>query len=255
MRWLFELVWLFIRLNTRRTMMIFVGLVQPVFTVWLYALNWPPAFSGAEAFWYILVNAGLVNSWTILVFSTLSEVDRDRWTGLLGQYLPMPTPLLGIMTVRTLANFLFLCVSLAMTAMLACIVVRPEAGDLLSRAWVWLLLTMVAITLIAVLFSMIVAMTVRGRVIMNFIDYPVVFVSALGFSATLFPSLLTKFALCLPQGFLAEMARYKAGVAPISPAELVWWPAPVLVGLSLFALAATLLRQMQRTLLAQGNLA
>ncbi|WP_299555951.1 hypothetical protein [uncultured Tateyamaria sp.] len=74
MRRMAELVWLFIRLNIRRTMMIFVGVVQPVFTVWLYALNRPAGFDGAQDFWFILVNAGLVNSWTILVFSTLGAI-------------------------------------------------------------------------------------------------------------------------------------------------------------------------------------
>ena len=236
-------------------MMVFVGLVQPLFTVWLYALNQPPALSLPEGFWFILVNAGLVNSWTILVFSALSEVDRDRWTGLLGQYLSMPTPLIEIMTIRTLANFLFVCISLAVTALLAFFVIRPEAGMLLSPVWGWLLLAMLAITLIAVLFSMVVAMTLRGRVIMNFIDYPVVFVSALGFSATLFPDIMARFALCLPQGFLAEMARFTAGISPVSPAELVWWPTPVLTGFGLVCLAATLLRLMQRRLLTRGTLA
>lgn len=235
-------------------MMIFVGAVQPIFTVWLYTLNLPSGLDDGQAFWFILINAGLVNSWTILVFSTLSEIDRDRWTGLLAQYISVPTQLVEIMSIRTLANFCFVFLSLIVTAGLTFIVIGPDSAALFSTSWFWLVLALVSITLLAVLFSMIVAMTVRGRTIMNFIEYPVVFVSALGFSVTLFPNILTQIALCLPHSFLAEMARFSAGVSPINPMELGWSMSPVMTTIGLVALGGALLSKMQKRLLEKGAL-
>ena len=51
------IVGIYLRLNLRRKMMVFVGLVQPIFTITLYWLNLPAALVASDtAFWFITAN-------------------------------------------------------------------------------------------------------------------------------------------------------------------------------------------------------
>ena len=247
------IVGIYLRLNLRRKMMVFVGLVQPIFTITLYWLNLPAALVASDtAFWFMLINASLVNGWSILVFSSLSELDRDRWTGLLAQYLTVPLPLAALIGIRTVANFAFVLLSLLVSAALAFALARPALSALASPVWLWLLAALACLALMSVLFSFGIATTPRGRAIMNFVEYPFIFLSGIGFSVALLPLPLAVLAASMPQGWLSEMLRYKAGIVATGPQALVPWLAPVLVGMAITGLGFMAYHLMQRRLQASG---
>lgn len=248
-----DLVLIYLRLNLRRKMMVFVAFVQPVFTVTLYWLNIPPAIDDpSRAFWFMVANASLVNGWSILVFSSLSELDRDRWTGLLAQYLTVPVPLGVLIGVRTLANFIFVLISMLMSAALAAVLSMPPVSVVASPVWLWLFAVLACLALTSVLFSFGIATAPRGRAIMNFIEYPFIFVSGIGFSVALLPVPLAAFAASMPQGWLGETLRHRAGIVAAGPDALVPLFAPLIVTALMLAAGVASYRVMQRRLRSDG---
>lgn len=225
---------LFFLSTFRRHMMLFIAFIQPFFMVTIFHAMGSYE-TDIQSFWFVLVNSSLIVTWGIFVFSTLSDIDRDRWTGVLRYYSISPTPTLAVFFYRLLSNLVFALFAVALILALCFLLYRPNVVDIFSPAWGLLALDITLIALFSGVIAGIVAMTHHSRVIMNFIEYPIIVLSGLGFTIGILPTFMQKFAFIFPFGFVSELVRIETGISRTTLEPLDYWFLPVL-GFVLLAL-------------------
>lgn len=257
MRNLLGLAWYNWLCSQRRAMMQFIIYLQPVFNTILYALANPyTKDEPVKAFWFVVINGSLLNIWGINVFATISDIHRDRWTGMLTAVRLSTTPLMVIFVVRAITNTLHGLTSLLMFAVMAYVLYRPDINSVfLTLAWPILISSFFLIALFSLLFAAVVAMSPQAHHIMNFIEYPVFIVAGIGFTIGLLPIFMQWFALLMPFGYFAELARTWVGISLIDSVQLqsyFWLP---IIGLFIIALIGTFqLKIMEKKLSETGNI-
>jgi ABC-type polysaccharide/polyol phosphate export permease len=252
---LLHLAWYNWLCSQRRAMMQFIIYLQPVFTTALYAMANPYSDNApGKAFWFVVINGSLLNIWGINVFATISDIHRDRWTGMLSATRLSVTPLLTVFIIRALTNTLHGAVSLAMFAAFAWVLYQPDWVMVLDgRVWALLAFAFTLIAVFSLLFATIIAMSPHSHHIMNFIEYPVFIIAGIGFTVGLLPTAMQWFALMLPFGYVAESARSIAGISlsSLAPFDVIWLPA--FGGILIALIGLQQMKHMERKLAETGN--
>lgn len=242
--------------SQRRAMMQFIIYLQPVFTTILYTLANPyTGESATKAFWFVVINGSLLNIWGINVFATISDIHRDRWTGMLSATRLSITPLMTIFIVRAITNTIHGFASMLLISVLAFVWFQPELSMILnSPVWWLLVLAFFLIAGFSLLFAAVIAMSPHSHHIMNFIEYPVFIVAGVGFTVGLLPLFMQWFALMLPFGFVAEFARHIEGISLAYTADFssVFW-LPIFGSFLILLIGILQMRTMERNLAETGN--
>jgi ABC-type polysaccharide/polyol phosphate export permease len=207
-----------------------------------------------KAFWFVVINGSLLNIWGINVFATISDIHRDRWTGMLAATRLSVTPLLTLFIIRALTNTIHGLVSLLIFATYAWLLYQPEWSTILDiRIWSLVGLSFMLIAAFSLLFATIIAMSAHSHHIMNFIEYPVFILAGIGFTVGLLPPFMQWFALALPFGFSAEFARSLAGISlsHLAFTDILWLP--VLGAIVIGFIGLHQMNLMERTLAETGN--
>jgi ABC-2 type transport system permease protein len=200
----------------KRNIMIFVVYVQPLFLLVMYILASPfGADALQKAYWFVVINGSVLSCWSINVFATISDINRDRWTGMLDVVRSSPTSLLTVFIVRALMNSFHAFSSLLILAIGAFIWFQPEINLGYFRVVSSLFGIFLVIGMFSFIFAALVGMSPLANHIMNFIEYPIFIISGIGFTIGILPNMLQWFALLFPFGYLTESLRYSVGISLI----------------------------------------
>lgn len=206
----------------KRNIMIFIVYVQPIFLLAMYGLANPyDGVSAEQAYWFVVINGAALTCWSIHVFATVSDIHRDRWTGLLDITRASPTSLLTIFVVRALMNTLHAMASLLIFVVGAALWYQPEWTQVMDASVYGLLLAVfLLIAAFSLLFAAVVGMSPLAHHIMNFVEYPVFIFSGIGFTVGLLPTVLQWLAMLFPFGFLTEVVRAEVGISLMAAEQL-----------------------------------
>ncbi len=205
----------------KRKMMVFLVYIQPFFLFTMYHFANPYLVDASQSFWFIVINVSLTNAWGISVFSTVSDIHRDRWTGMLAIIVASPTSLFTVFFIKAMTNVVHAIGSLIILSTLAFIFYRPEFNDFfIGMNWLILVSTFVMIALFSLCFSAIVGMSPMSGIIMNFVEYPIFILGGIGFSIGLLPIVMQKAVFLFPFSFVAEYLRSRSGVSLLTSSQI-----------------------------------
>jgi len=225
----------------------FVTLVQPVIlaSTAYFILRRSGAVGYGE---YVVSGSGLMTLWATTLWSSATDIDRERWMGTLELLLVAPVPFPLVVLGKILGNLALGCVSFVLAYLTSTVLLRvpiPVAHPgRLALALVVLVLAFVGFSLfLALLF----ALSRRANPIANGLSYPIYLVSGVFFPLTLLPGWAQALGLGMPLAWAKEALRW-AMVGAEAAAQLrtgSYWHALVgllVVGLAYFGGAILLYR-------------
>lgn len=243
------------RSSLKRPMVHFSAFIQPVFIFILYGFINP--YERDLGFWYIALHVPFVSTWGILVFTTVSDIDRDRMVGTLPYLLISATSLEKLLWLRTFVNLTICIFAAVLSLILAYVYYQPShlsLGVHISLFLKWLL-AWALIGLFSHVFAMIVVMSDNSRLIMNFVNYPISLLAGLGFSLSFLPDNLQYIAFFLPFSYLIESMRAQVGLASIPIETLNYWQLlPLLGTFIIFGFMNYYQKRMNVSLVKKGQL-
>lgn len=237
-----------------RPMFQFVLFFQPLaYAVVTFYLFFAP---GRDLLPYVLAGSGLMSLWGSVVFSSASDIDRERYTGNLEFLLIAPTPFYATMLSKVLANTALGLASVALTAVYARVIcgvpLRLDHPGLFALA-----LALVAASFVAVAMVMAAAFTLSRNVrgLMNGLEYPIFLVGGFLFPVEVLPAWVRPISYALLPTWGVRVLRQSLTAGP--PPAAFWTSAAVVValGTAYWALSVWLFRVIERRVRDKGELA
>lgn len=197
-----------IRQSMARPMMRFVVLFQPAvfvtITYFMFKASNVPGYGE-----YIVVGPGLLTLWMTILWSSATDIDRERAMGTLEVLIIAPVPFPITMLGKILGNTMLGVFSLALSYVYAGLL----NGSLIPIAHPGLvLLTLILSTWSVIGFSLTLALIFtlyRGaNVIANGLSFPVYLVSGLLFPLAMLPVPVRIIGLSMPLGWAKEAMRW-----------------------------------------------
>jgi ABC-2 type transport system permease protein len=236
-----------VRNSMARSMMRFVVLVQPIIftTIASFMFRWWGAADFGE---YVIVGSGLMTLWMTTLWSSATDISRERWMGTLELLLIAPVPFPVIMVGKILGNTLLGLATIGLSYVWSTVVLRVPV-TVAHPAWVLLSLVLVLFAFIgfALLLALVFVLSREANIIANGLSFPVYLASGLYFPLTVLPAWFRCIGLALPMAWARESIRW--AVVGEAAAGTLWtpsfWAAAVglgLVGLGHFVLALVLYR-------------
>jgi len=227
------------KLSLARTMMRFVILIQPlVFATLSYFMLRRSGMVGYGE--YVVTGSGLITLWMSTLWSSATDIDRERWMGTLEVLLVAPIPFPAIVLGKILGNLVLGYVAFALTYIYSLVVLRVP----MPMAHPWrVVIGLAALTVALVGFSLFLGLLFtlsrRANVVANGLSFPMYLVSGLYFPLAFLPVWARGLGLAMPLAWAKEALRW-AVVGEAAAGQMVtpsFWAA--VSGLTLLGLGYT----------------
>jgi len=190
---------------------------------------------------YVVLGAGLTSLWETILFSSMGDINRERYNGTLSLLFGMPTRfpliLLGKIIGNTILSFATLIISYITAYVLFGITLTVNSAGLLAAA---LLLAGVSFVVVSQFTAYALTLSRKTVVYMNCLNFPIFLLCGFAFPIEILPAWALPISYALPPTWAVRMLRM-CFAATIEPA-LFGQYALILIGeLVLFALLARLL--------------
>jgi len=191
-----------------RSMMRFVVLFQPIIftTISCYMFRWWGADDFGE---YVIVGSGLMTLWMTTLWSSATDINRERWMGTLELLLIAPVAFPVILLGKILGNTALGLVTLGISYVWA----RLGLGVSITIADpAALVLALVLVLFSFVGFALVLAhlfmLSRQANVIANGLSFPIYLASGLYFPLTILPAWFRCIGLCTPMAWAREAIRW-----------------------------------------------
>ncbi|RPI78525.1 MAG: ABC transporter permease [Desulfobacteraceae bacterium] len=250
----FRIAYSHVLFTFRRLMMVFILVVQPVFFVvltWLiYRHSALPNLGGR-----MILSAGLTTLWSGIVFSSLSDMERERMMGTLEMVFASTRGLLGSMIPKVLGNLLLCTLPLVVIFIGITYILRfpvrvaDPVNTVLSGAVLVLCLFSISLCL-----SCVFALSRQSRVLMNAFEFPIFTISGFVFPVVFLPAGLRFFSYLSPLTYPVQLLRS----ALLGPEGFFSWPILFWISLGIlllfFGLAVLAFHRLDKIVRLSGTL-
>ncbi|EGU56057.1 hypothetical protein VITU9109_08852 [Vibrio tubiashii ATCC 19109] len=214
-------------------------LVQPL--LFLLLFTQATSLTGEALFWFIALHAPFACGWGILVFTSISDIDRDRMVGTFAYLKITPLGYVAILLSRTLVNTMLAYLSgilLLAVGLGGGVIALPVMNGFPWLVLGWWTLVWLLVGWFSLLLAVFITKYDEGRILMNFVNFPIVIVSAFGFSSFYLPDALAWLSVVFPHALLLELLRERVGLVSVLD-KLDVAVLPVFVMSSVMMLVAT----------------
>lgn len=202
-------------LSIARPMFQFIIWVMPLFTATLTYLIYGGQ-SPERVFQYAVLGSGFMGLWSSIVFSSASDLTRERYYGTLESIFTSPTPFAVILMGKIFGNTIWGVISMAMAFLYLKILFGIELPSLsVTRLVATLLIVIFAICVFAFLLALLFTLTKYSNTIMNVIEYPIFLLCGFVFPISILPGWLSWISYILPPTWAIEALRNVTGVTTI----------------------------------------
>ncbi len=197
-----------IRLSMARSMVRFVTVVQPiVFSTISFFMLRDSGITGYGE--YVVTGSGLITLWMTTLWSSATDIDRERWMGTLELLLISPTPFPLILLGKILGNTVLGYIAFGLAYLFSLVGLRislPLAHPL--EVAVCLVAMAVAFLGFALFLGLLFTLSRRANVIANGLSFPMYLVSGVYFPLTSLPAWVGPFGLLTPLAWAKEALRW-----------------------------------------------
>ncbi|CAM3811326.1 Transport permease protein [Mesobacillus thioparans] len=195
------------KLSIARPMFKFIIWISPLFystlAIFIYGTQ-----STETLFHYVVLGSGFMALWSSIVFSSASDVNRERFYGTLEMIFISPVPFAVTLIGKIFANTLWGLVSMVLSFLYLKFVFRLD----LVFHHPWLFLAALAFVLAALsVFSFFLALSFtlsrQAEALMNFIEYPIYLICGFLFPITYLPNWVQGISYILPPTWAIQLLR------------------------------------------------
>lgn len=173
-------------------------LIQPIlFSLLFYFIN----KSGGNRIQPILLimKSGALSLWSSVCYSSLCDLQREKDTRTLGALLGTPTSLITIITGKVIPNTVLGLISFAMSSITICIISGLKGIEFSILGLVLsLILLLFSYIIVALSIIPLLAISDKGRILINFIEYPIYILTGMAFPITFLPNMVQIIGKIIP---------------------------------------------------------
>lgn len=195
------------KLSMARPMFQFTIWISPLFyatiTYFIYGNQSPE-----RIFQYVVLGAGFMGLWTSIVYSSASDINRERMYGTLENIFVAPASFAVILMGKIVGNTIWGFLSMVLTFFYLAVVFQLNMPTV-NIAVVMLAFLTVGIAIIAFAFVMALLFTLskQAETLMNFIEYPIFLICGFLFPISILPIWLQPLSYALPPTHAIELLR------------------------------------------------
>lgn len=202
-------------LSIARPMFQFIVWVMPLFTATLTYFIYGGQ-SPERIFQYAVLGSGFMGLWSSIVFSSASDLTRERYYGTLESIFTSPTSFAIILMGKIFGNTIWGIISMVMAFLYLKLLFGIQLPSLsIARFIVTLLIVIFAICVFAFLLALLFTLTRYSNTIMNVIEYPIFLLCGFVFPISVLPGWLSWISYILPPTWAIEALRNVTGVTSI----------------------------------------
>ncbi|WP_142967705.1 ABC transporter permease [Enterococcus casseliflavus] len=180
-----------------RPMFKFCIFLSPIFSGFLLGMIYQN--KSIETFTlYAFIGSGMSTFWTSICFSSASDIDREKWIGTLPILFTAPVGFSKIILGKVIGNTVWGFISFIISML---VVAFFFDYSLQISNYVYLLfitiLTILSMIALAMILSGLFTISRKVRLMMNFIEYPVLILSGMVFPISILPRFLHFFSIVL----------------------------------------------------------
>ncbi|MBN1680173.1 MAG: ABC transporter permease [Anaerolineae bacterium] len=204
---------------------------------------------------FVVLGGGLSGIWSAMTFSSLGDINRERWFGTLNPMLASPTSLLLVFAAKITANALLSLLSMGIAIVYSLILLGSNFAIAHGLAFVGALgLFLFSTSAFALCLSLVFLLSRTTQVMQNFIEAPLLVIGGMAFPVSILPGWAQAISALLPIRWGSETLRLTFDPAPLSTH---WWTVAgltLLSGVVYLGLATFFFRRLEHRVRYLGNL-
>ncbi|MDX8366746.1 ABC transporter permease [Cytobacillus sp. IB215665] len=210
-RTLVKTISIHMKLSMVRPMFQFIILFQPFIFATLGILIY--GHSDAEQiFHYVVLGSGFMTLWSSIVFSSASDVNRERMYGTLEIIFTSPTSFANTLIGKIIGNTIWGILSMFISFVYLTVLYDVQ----IQINYIWLffgsfLLNIISLSIFAFFLAMSFTLSRQATMLMNCIEYPIYLICGFMFPISILPAWIQPISWLLPPTWTIELFRDVTG--------------------------------------------
>ncbi|WP_316572593.1 ABC transporter permease [Neobacillus sp. YIM B06451] len=195
------------RLSIARPMFQFIIWISPLFyaTLSYFIYGKVPNETLVQ---YVLLGSGFMALWSSIVYSSASDINRERFYGTLENIFVAPTPFSIILLGKIVGNTIWGIIAMGFSVLYLVVFFRVQvviAHPLLF--FLALLLVIFALIIFSFFLALFFTLSRQAEALMNFLEYPIYFICGFLFPISILPDWIQPLSYILPPTWAIVLLR------------------------------------------------
>ncbi|WP_391121051.1 ABC transporter permease [Psychrobacillus sp. L3] len=206
-RALFHTIKVHMRLSIARPMFQFIIWISPLFlatiSFFIYGSESPE-----KIFQYVVLGSGFMALWSSIVYSSASDVNRERYYGTLEIIFVSPISFSIILVGKIIGNTLWGLLSMIISFIYLVFIFRVEVSIVHPLFFIGsLIFVLFALSVFSFFLSLAFTLSRQAEALMNFIEYPIYLICGFMFPVAILPIWVKPISYILPPTWAIELLR------------------------------------------------
>lgn len=242
------------KLSIARPMFQFVIWISPLFYATITYLIYG-AQSPEKIFQYVVLGSGFMGLWTSIVFSSASDVNRERMYGTLENIFVAPVSFAYILMGKIIGNTIWGLLSMILSFVYLSLVFQIEVPTIRPMLLVLgLMFVVIGISIFAFVMALLFTLSKHAVDIMNVIEYPIFLICGFLFPLTILPDWVKVISYALPPTWAIHLLRTVTNYTSTYTEILVAFSGLVVVSMVYVVMALLSYRAVDRKARIDGKL-
>ncbi|MFF2752498.1 ABC transporter permease [Psychrobacillus sp. NPDC058041] len=194
-------------LSIARPMFQFIIWISPLFlatiSFFIYGSESPE-----KIFQYVVLGSGFMALWSSIVYSSASDVNRERYYGTLEIIFVSPTSFSIILVGKIIGNTLWGLLSMIISFIYLVLIFRVEVSIVHPLFFIGsLIFVFFALSVFSFFLSLAFTLSRQAEALMNFIEYPIYLICGFMFPVAILPIWVKPISYILPPTWAIELLR------------------------------------------------
>lgn len=191
-----------------RPMFRFCLFANPIFNTLLLYGMYQNRLHSMDFSQFVLIGAGIMGVWSCICFSSIGDINREKYGGTLAPIFCAPAGFGNILFGKLIGNTILSMLSFAI-AFLTAIIIQSKKSVLNISIYIPISLIMLILTfiLVSAMLALMLVLTRKTELYMNFLELPVIFLCGIVFPVRVLPKFLRFFSFLLPPTHAVDLFR------------------------------------------------
>lgn len=195
------------KLSIARPMFQFIIWISPLFYATLSYFIYG-RLSDEALINYVLLGSGFMALWSSIVYSSASDLNRERYYGTLENIFVAPTPFSTILLGKIIGNTVWGMIAMGLS--IVYLVVFFHIKLVIAQPILFLLaviLVVLSLIIFAYFLALFLTLSRQAEALMNFLEYPIYFVCGFLFPVSILPTWVQPLSYLLPPTWAVKLLR------------------------------------------------
>ncbi|WP_059172105.1 ABC transporter permease [Bacillus sp. FJAT-27445] len=195
------------RLSIARPMFQFVIWISPFFYSTLSYFIYGKV-SNETLVHYVLLGSGFMALWSSIVYSSASDINRERFYGTLENIFVAPTPFSIILLGKIVGNTIWGIIAMGLSVLYSIVFFRVQVAIVHPLLFLLaLLLVVLALIIFSFFLALFFTLSRQAEALMNFLEFPIYFICGFLFPISILPFWIKPLSYILPPTWAIALLR------------------------------------------------